>query len=150
LSAFFLGWFSVVEIVKIIKEEFLMLPISEKLNDEGSGHQLVGEDLIRAIRLDIAAEYNAIHRYMLQADAVDQPLVESVLSEIASAKRLHVGELERLLEILSGDRVDEIIRGRGEVDEMAAELAVSEQRGDADVLDPDWKEKMQTLKQLGV
>jgi rubrerythrin len=89
--------------------------------------KLTQEELIRAIRLNIAAEHEAIHLYMAHADATDHPLAKEVLIDIANEERVHVGEFERLLEILSGDEDRWIAEGRAEVDEMAIEMSAAEQ-----------------------
>ena len=65
--------------------------------------KLTKEELIRAIRLDIAGELEAIHGYMAHADATDNELAKAVLTDIANEERVHVGELQRLLAILTGD-----------------------------------------------
>ncbi len=85
--------------------------------------KLTLEELIRAIRLNIAAEHEAVHLYMAHADATDHPLAKKVLMDIANEERVHIGEFERLLEILTGDEAKWRAEGREEVDGMAAELA---------------------------
>ncbi len=87
--------------------------------------KLTKQELIRAIRLDVAAEHEAIHLYMAQADVTDDPLAKEVLVDIANEEREHVGEFNRLLEILTGDEAQWLAEGREEVDEMAAELGVA-------------------------
>lgn len=82
-------------------------------------------ELIRAIRLDIAAEHEAIHLYMAHADAVDDPLAKAVLIDIANEEIEHVGEFERLLEILSPDETQFRRNGVGEVDDMVARVAAA-------------------------
>lgn len=84
--------------------------------------KLTLEELIRAIRLNIAAEQEAVHLYMAHADATDHPLAKKVLIDIANEERVHVGEFERLLEILTGDEAKWLAEGRAEVDKMAAEM----------------------------
>jgi rubrerythrin len=84
--------------------------------------KLTHEELVRAIRLNVAAEHEAIHLYMAHAEATDHPLARKVLIDIANEERVHVGEFERLLEILTGDEDKWVAEGRDEVDEMAAEL----------------------------
>jgi len=79
-------------------------------------------ELIRAIRLNIAAEQEAVHLYMAHADATDHPLAKEVLTDIANEERVHAGEFQRLLEILTGDEAKWMTEGREEVDEMAAEI----------------------------
>ena len=82
-------------------------------------------ELIRAIRLDIAAEHEAIHLYMAHADAVADPLAKAVLIDIANEEIEHVGEFERLLEILSPDETQFRRNGVGEVDDMVARVAAA-------------------------
>jgi rubrerythrin len=85
--------------------------------------KLTKQELIRAIRLNVAAEHEAIHLYMAHADATDHPLAKQVLIDIANEEREHVGEFNRLLEILTGgEEAQWLAEGREEVDEMAAEL----------------------------
>ncbi len=89
--------------------------------------KLTAEELIRAIRLDLAAEEEAIHQYMAQADAAEHPLAQKVLIDVANEERQHVGEFLRLLQILTGDEDKWLAEGAGEVDVMAAEVSMPEQ-----------------------
>ncbi len=79
-------------------------------------------ELVRAIRLDLSAEEEAVHLYMAHAEATDHPLAKKVLVDIANEEREHIGEFARLLQILSGDEDSFLANGAQEVDEMAAEL----------------------------
>lgn len=88
--------------------------------------KLRNEELVRAIRMNIAAEHEAIHLYMAHAEATDHPLARKVLIDIANEERVHIGEFGRLLEILTGDEDQWVAEGREEVDEMAAEMTASE------------------------
>jgi len=96
-------------------------PFSGKVPDR----KLTLEELIRAIRLNIAAEHEAVHLYMAHADATDDPLAKEVLIDIANEERVHAGEFQRLLEILTGDEEKWMAEGREEVDEMAAEVGAT-------------------------
>jgi rubrerythrin len=96
-------------------------PFSGKVPDR----KLTKEELIRAIRLDIAAEHEAVHLYMTHAEATDHPLAKKVLVDVANEERVHVGEFERLLEILTGDEDKWLTEGKKEVDEMASEPGAS-------------------------
>jgi rubrerythrin len=89
--------------------------------------KLTHEELIRAIRLNLAAEHEAIHLYMAHAEATEHPLARKVLIDIANEERVHAGEFGRLLEILTGDEDRWLAEGREEVDEMAAEVAATGQ-----------------------
>ncbi|MBN1259263.1 MAG: Rubrerythrin [Anaerolineae bacterium] len=84
--------------------------------------KLSKEELIRAIRLNLAAEHEAVHLYMAHADATDHPLAKKVLVDIANEEREHAGEFMRLLEILTGDEASWLENGRAEVDELAEEI----------------------------
>ena len=66
------------------------------------GRKLTKEELIRAIRLNIAAEHEAIFVYMAHADATDHPLAKEVLTDVANEEREHLGEFEYLLQVLTG------------------------------------------------
>jgi rubrerythrin len=94
-------------------------PFSGKVPDR----KLTNEELIRAIRLNLAAEHEAVHLYMAHADATDHPLAREVLIDIANEERVHAGEFQRLLEILTGDEDRWLAEGREEVDEMVEEMA---------------------------
>jgi len=88
------------------------------------GRKLTKEELIRAIRLNVAAEQEAIHLYMAHADATDHPLAKRVLIDVANEEREHVGEFMRLLELLTGDEDLWLAEGRREVDEEAAQVGL--------------------------
>lgn len=97
-------------------------PFSGKVPDR----QLTMGELIRAIRLDLAAEHEAVHIYMAHAEATDHPLAKKVLMDIADEERVHAGEFARLLSILTGDEDALLAEGAQEVDDMVAGLAAPE------------------------
>lgn len=101
--------------------EFLN-PFSGKVPDR----KLTLEELIRAIRLDLAAEHEAVHLYMAHAEAADNPLAKKVLKDIADEERVHAGEFARLIAILAGDEDALLAEGAQEVDQMALELSALE------------------------
>ena len=79
-------------------------------------------ELIRAIRLSIAAEEEAIHLYTAHADATDHPLAKKVLLDIADEERVHAGEFLHLLQILTQDENQFLAEGKQEVEEMREEV----------------------------
>ena len=85
--------------------------------------RLTHEELIRAIRLDLAAEHEAVHAYLAHADATDHPLAKAVLIDIANEERVHAGEFSRLLSILTGDEDEFLKKGAAEVDAVATQIA---------------------------
>jgi rubrerythrin len=95
------------------------------------------EELIRAVRLDLSAEQEAVHLYMAHAEATDNPLAKKVFIDIANEERVHIGEFARLLSILTGDEDMLLTRGAQEVDEMALELSLPPQEVTAEATKPE-------------
>jgi rubrerythrin len=83
--------------------------------------KLTDSELARALRLDLAAEEEAVHVYEAHADATDNKLAKKVLLDIANEERVHVGEFQRLLNILLKDEEGFLAEGAEEVNEMADE-----------------------------
>ena len=81
------------------------------------------QELVRAIRLDLAAEHEAVHTYMAHAEATDNPLAKAVLIDIANEERVHVGEFSRLISILTGDEDEFLKEGAAEVDAFVQKMA---------------------------
>ena len=75
------------------------------------------EELIRAIRFMIAAEYEAIQLYMQLAESTDNKLAQEVLKDIADEERVHAGEFLRLLKELAPDEQKFYDEGAEEVQE---------------------------------
>ena len=94
-------------------------PFSGKVPDR----KLTPQELIRAIRLDLAAEEEAIHEYMAHAEATDNALARAVLIDVANEERVHAGEFARLLSILTGDEDGFLREGAGEVDAMVRQIS---------------------------
>jgi len=75
------------------------------------------EELIRAIRFMVAAEYEAIQLYMQLAESTDNELAKDVLKDIANEERVHAGEFLRLLKELAPDEEKFYAEGAEEVEE---------------------------------
>jgi rubrerythrin len=88
----------------------------------GTAHdrKLTNEELIRAIRFTVAAEYEAIQMYMQLAESTDNRLVAEVLKDIADEERIHVGEFLRLLKELAPDEEKFYAEGAAEVEQEIA------------------------------
>jgi len=76
-------------------------------------------ELTRALRMCLSAEEEAVHLYEALADATEDALAKKVLKDIADEERVHVGEFQRLLNILLEDEEKLLAKGAAEVDEMA-------------------------------
>jgi len=79
--------------------------------------KVTDEELIRAIRFMIAAEYEAIQLYMQLAESTDNELAQDVLRDIADEERVHAGEFLRLLKELAPDEQKFYDEGAEEVEE---------------------------------
>jgi rubrerythrin len=79
--------------------------------------KLTNEELIRAIRFMVAAEYEAIQLYMQLAESTDNRLAIEVLKDIADEERVHAGEFLRLLHELAPDERRFYDEGAEEVEE---------------------------------
>ena len=80
--------------------------------------KLTQEELIRAIRFMIAAEYEAIQMYQQTAESTDNVLAKEVLLDIANEEKEHAGEFLRLLRELDPEEEKFYEDGYGEVEEM--------------------------------
>jgi rubrerythrin len=86
------------------------------------GRKMTDAELARALRMNLAAEEEAVHQYLAHADATDNELARKVLREIADEERVHAGEFQRLLNILLPDEAALLAEGAVEVDAAAAGL----------------------------
>ena len=93
-------------------------PFSGLANDR----KLTDEELVRAIRFMVAAEYEAIQLYMQLAESTDNKLAVEVLKDIADEERVHVGEFLRLLRQLAPDEEKFYAKGAKEVEEEINKL----------------------------
>ncbi|MCK4905716.1 rubrerythrin [bacterium] len=80
--------------------------------------KLTKEELIRAIRFLVSAEYEAIQLYMQLAESTEDELAKDVLVDIADEERVHVGEFLRLLKQLAPDEETFYAKGAKEVEKM--------------------------------
>ena len=90
-------------------------PFSGLANDR----KLTDEELVRAIRFMVAAEYEATQLYMQLAESTDNKLAAEVLKDIANEERVHAGEFLKLLYELAPDEKKLYAKGAGEVEEIA-------------------------------
>jgi len=86
-------------------------PFSGLANDR----KLTKDELVRAIRFLVAAEYEATQMYMQLAESTDNELVAAVLKEIANEELVHVGEFLRLLRELAPNEEKLYAKGANEV-----------------------------------
>jgi rubrerythrin len=83
------------------------------------GRKMTDSELLRALRLDLSAEEEAVHIYLAHADATDNALARRVLLDIADEERVHKGEFLRLINILAKEEEGFLAQGAEEVNAMA-------------------------------
>jgi rubrerythrin len=88
-------------------------PFSGLANEQ----KVTKEELVRAVRFLIAAEYEAIQLYMQLAESTDDKLAQKVLKDIADEERVHAGEFLRLLKELAPNEQKFYDEGAEEVQE---------------------------------
>jgi rubrerythrin len=81
-----------------------------------SDRKLTHEELVRAIRFMVAAEYEATQLYMQLAESIDNELAVKVLKEIADEELVHAGEFLSLLRVLAPDEEKFYAKGAKEIE----------------------------------
>ncbi len=88
-----------------------------------SPRKLTHNELVRAIRLMVTDEYEAISIYTQLAESIDNELAKEVLIDIANEERVHAGEFLRLLKELAPDEEQWYADGAAEVEAEIAKMA---------------------------
>jgi rubrerythrin len=88
--------------------------------------KMTKSELVRALRLNLAAELEAVHLYTAHAEATDDELARKVLLDIADEERTHAGEFLELIRRLAPEEQGFLEGGRQEVVEMAAGVSAPE------------------------
>jgi rubrerythrin len=88
-----------------------------------ASRKVTHEELVRAIRFMIAAEYEAVQLYMQLAESTDNRLAQVVLKDIADEEIVHAGEFLRLLKELAPGEEAFYAQGTAEIEEMITGLS---------------------------
>ena len=108
-----------------------MVEFSTPFSGKNSERTLTKSELVRAIRISVADEYEAIQVYTQLAESTDDPLAKAVLMDIADEERVHAGEFIRLLMELAPDEAGFYADGTAEVEAMIARVSGKEPAGPA-------------------
>ncbi len=73
------------------------MDIANPFNVMKSDKALTREDLVRAIRVMISSEFEAIQLYTQLADSIDDEKIIKKLQDIADEEKKHVGEFLSIL-----------------------------------------------------
>lgn len=88
--------------------------------------KLTKEELVQAVRLDIAGELEAIYLYDAHVQATDNVMAQTVIADIRDEEKAHVGELMTLLNALDPKEAELFASGESEVREMLESLKIPE------------------------
>jgi rubrerythrin len=78
------------------------------------GDQITKQELISAIRLSICAEQEAVHLYDQIAEFTDNEMVKKLMIDVADEERIHIGEFQKLLELIGEGKADKVKEGEAE------------------------------------
>lgn len=101
-----------------------MPSFGDPFNILNSSKTITKDELIRGVRLMIAAEYEAVQLYEQLAQATDDILAKKVLIDIANEERVHAGEFLRLLKHLAPDEETFYQEGAQEVEDEMKKLGL--------------------------
>lgn len=90
--------------------------------------KITNEELVQALRIDIASELEAIFLYDAHVLATDDPVAKKVLADIRDEEMEHIGELLTLMRYLDPNVADHLMEGAGEVKEMMEKLGISKEK----------------------
>jgi rubrerythrin len=83
--------------------------------------QLSSQELLQALRVDIAGELEAIVGYEAHAMATTDERVKKVFAHIADEERQHVGELQQLMFMLSSNEQQMYDQGKQAVQQQQSQ-----------------------------
>jgi rubrerythrin len=87
---------------------------------------LTDDDLVRALRIDLAAELDASNLYESHAENTTHPIVKGVLLSISDEEKVHAGEILRLIDLLTDDQENKFHEeGKMEVERKFPDLVYS-------------------------
>jgi len=90
---------------------------AQNLETVKTPEKFTDRELTRAIRDAIIAEEGAIKQYEVVVDATENEIAKKVLQEIADEEKVHVGELQKLLNDMLPDEKEKLEEGAKEVED---------------------------------
>jgi len=104
-----------MKIIKTSEYNKLSVDFGNPFSGLKNDRKLTEEELIRAIRFAISAEYEAIQLYTQLAESTNNELAKKILKDIADEEKVHVGEFLKVLKELASDEQDFYEEGEKEV-----------------------------------
>ena len=87
--------------------------LTEPLN----GRKLTDEELVRAVRFLVSAEYEAVQMYQQIVEATDNKLAIKVINSVIDEEKVHAGEFLKLLRELDPEEAKHYEEGEKEVED---------------------------------
>jgi len=103
---------------KLIGNKTGWIKNSQHLEVVKTPEKFTDRELTRALRDAIIAEEMAIKQYETIVDATNNSIIKKVLQDIANEERVHIFELQKLLDILLSDEEKFKQQGEKEVEEL--------------------------------
>jgi len=100
------------------------------------GDKITKQELISALRLSLCAEEEATHLYDTIAEYTDDERVKKVMKDVANEEQVHVGEFQKLLDLMEDDEEEKVGEGKKEAEEKIE--SIQKQIADFITEDPDW------------
>lgn len=75
-------------------------------------------ELIRAIRVSIKAEIDAVHLYTMIAEAADDERIREIMFHAAKEERVHIGEFLKALQIIEPEEFMHYNDGASEIEDL--------------------------------
>jgi hypothetical protein len=91
------------------------IKVAQNLETVKTPEKFTDREITRAIRDAIIAEEGAIKQYETVVDASDNSVIQTILQDIANEERVHVFELQELLNMLLPDEIEFKQKGEKEV-----------------------------------
>jgi rubrerythrin len=88
------------------------------INLEKLDKDVIDREILRA---GMIAELDAINMYEQMAAVANDPNIKKILLDIAKEEKTHVGEFQRMLLNRDKEQVDELEKGKEEVEEEVGE-----------------------------
>ena len=96
---------------------------ADPLTGMGADRKLTKEELVRAIRFMVAAEYEAVEMYGKIQDATDDEDSKKVIGDIIEEERVHAGEFLALLKKIDPQEEEFYQKGEKEVQDTIREAS---------------------------
>jgi len=86
------------------------------------GDKLTKQELISAVRLALCAEEEAVHLYDTIAEYTNDEKVKKIMKDVADEEQVHIGEFQKLLDLLEEDEVEKVEEGEKEAEEKMEDI----------------------------